>query len=120
MNALSELPEGFTFIASGGGHRAGSDHAVDRDHQMAVKLIRLLFSGAVPVARLLGKEPAARGAGQDTQGQGAPIDEMNGIHCRPQLDDPLLMKVLFDGPEVRGLLGEGVRDPRWENQGCQC
>ena len=43
-----------------------------------------------------------------------------GIRSPPPLDDQRLMKVLFDGPEIRGLLGEGARDPSEGNHGGPC
>ncbi len=68
LNPIRQIPQRLAFIARGGGHRPARDDALNRDHQVSMKsIIRLFFGRAVAVISLPGKQPAAWGAGEDTQ-----------------------------------------------------
>ena len=108
LNPIRQIPQRLAFIASGGGHRPASDDALYRDHPVSMKsIIRLFFGRVVAVISLPGKQPAAWGAGEDTQRQGTAVHDPNRIRRHAQVNDSAPMKNLFDRPEIGGLLSNG-------------
>jgi hypothetical protein len=116
LNALGQFPKGLPFITRGRGDRPTGDDALDRDHQVPMKsIIGLFFGRAVAVIRLPGKQPTARGAGEDTQRHGATIHETNRVCHGLQIDQQVLMKSLLDTPEIGRLLDKGgSRSELWK------